>query len=281
MIKEDDAVSEVIGMILMLSITIIVIGSIMLVGMPMIESGKNKAKMDIVANSFLSLQNDIEEVVRGPIWVKDPYSTTNVDRLGPSRETEFELMEGSISVAPNRGNVSKNNASIAYTITVPPSNITYKSDYEEIVYENGAVIRKYEGGDPIMVSDPLINIYDVDGNMTISIHAVTLNGTLSSVGGKGKAWAEVKPQNYTPIIDPDKSSPNSNKTIIKIYSKYPMAWRNFFDLKLKEAGLDGNDYNFSSGTSPLNITINGKSANNTVPDIILSVYESRLNVKVR
>lgn len=280
MIKENDAVSEVIGMILMLSITIIVIGSIMLVGMPMIESGKNKAKMDIVANSFLSLQNDIEEVVRGPIWVKDPYSTTGIDRLGPSRETGFELMQGSISVIPNSGNVSINNQSIIYTVTIPPSNITYNSDYEEIVYDNGAIIRKYEGGDPIMIADPLINIYNVDGNMTISIHAVTLNGTLSSVGGKGKAWVEVRPQNYTPIIDPIKSSPNSNQTIIKIYSKYPVAWRNFFDIKLKEAGLDNNGYNISGGF-PLNIKINGNSTNNTTPDIFLSVYESRLNVKVR
>ena len=280
MIKEDDAVSEVIGMMMMLTITIIVIGSIMLVGMPMIESGKNKAKMDIVANSFLSLQNDIEEVVRGPIWVKDPYNTTNVDRLGPSRETEFELSEGSIGVVGNSRNVSINNKSILYTLTIPPSNITYNSNYEEIVYENGAVIRRYEGGDPIMISDPLMNIYDVDGNTTISIHAITLNGTLSSVGGEGKAWVEVKPQNYTPIIDPAMSYPNSNKTVINIYSKYPEAWRNFFGVKLKEAGLDNNGCNIS-GTSPLNITINGKSTNNTAPDIFLSVYESRLNVKVR
>jgi FlaG/FlaF family flagellin (archaellin) len=280
MIKEDEAVSEVIGMILVLSITIVVIGSILLVGLPMIESGKNRAKMDIVANSFLSLQNDIEEVVRGPIWVKDPYTTTNIDRLGPSRETEFELMEGSISVLPNSNNLTANNQSIIYTITIPPSNITYNSDYEEIVYENGAVIRRYEGGGPLMISDPLINIYDVDGNTTISIHAITLNGTLSSVGGKGKTWAEVKPQNYTPVIDPASSSPISNQTVIKIYSKYPDAWRNFFDVKLKGAGLGNNGYNIS-GIFPLNITVNGNSTNNTIPDIFLSVYESRLNVRVR
>lgn len=280
MIKENDAVSEVIGMILMLSITIIVIGSIMLVGIPMIESGKNKAKMDIVANSFLSLQNDIEEVVRGPIWVQNPYASTNIDKLGPSREAEFELMDGSISVIPNSGNVSIYNQSIIYTVTIPLSNITYNSDYEDIVYENGAIIRKYEGGDPIMIADPLINIYNVDGNMTVSIHAVTLNGTLSSVGGKGKAWVEVRPQNYTPIIDPINSYPNSNQTVIKIYSKYPVAWRNFFGTKLKEAGLDSNSYNIG-GTFPLNIKINGSSTNDTAPDIFLSVYESRLNVKVR
>jgi hypothetical protein len=131
-----------------------------------------------------------------------------------------------------------------------------------------------------MISDPLINIYDVDGNTTISIHAITLNGTLSSVGGKGKTWAEVKPQNYTPVIDPASSSPISNQTVIKIYSKYPDAWRNFFDVKLKGAGLGNNGYNIS-GIFPLNITVNGNSTNNTIPDIFLSVYESRLNVRVR
>lgn len=280
MIKEDDAVSEVIGMTLVMSITIVVIGAIMLVGLPMIESGKNRAKMDIVANSFLSLQNDIEEVVRGPIWIKDPYNTTNIDRLGPSRETEFELMEGGINILPNSNNVTKSNVNIVYTITIPPSNITYVSDYEEIVYENGAVIRRYEGGESLMISEPLINIYNVNGNTTISIHAIILNGTLSSIGGKGKALVDIKPQNYTPVVDPMSPSPISNQTVIKIYSKYPNAWRNFFDVKLKEAGLGSNGYNIS-GKFPLNIKINGSSTNNTVPDIFLSVYESRLNVKVR
>jgi len=36
----------------------------MIAGVPMIESGKSRARMDVAANSFLSLQNDIEEVVR-------------------------------------------------------------------------------------------------------------------------------------------------------------------------------------------------------------------------
>jgi len=71
MIRSEKAVSEVIGMVMILSIMMIVIGAIMLAGVPMIESGKSRARMDVAANSFLSLQNDIEEVVRGPVWVKD------------------------------------------------------------------------------------------------------------------------------------------------------------------------------------------------------------------
>src|SRR5574341_1546879 len=101
MIRSEKAVSEVIGMVLILSIMVIVIGSIMLVGVPMIQASKDRTKMDVAENTFLSLQNDIEEVVRGPIWVEDPLIVKNISVLGPSRETEFELMGGTISVLPN------------------------------------------------------------------------------------------------------------------------------------------------------------------------------------
>lgn len=280
----EDAVSEVIGMVLVLSISMLVIGSIMLVGLPMIESGKNRAKMNIVANSFLFLQNDIEEVVRGPIWIKNPYGVTNVDKLGPSRETKIELMEGSIGVTPNNTDITfvKN---ISDTITIPFNNILYYTDTEMILYENGAVARKYESGEPLMVSEPLINIYNTlsGNNITVSIHAIILNGTLSSVGGKGNAYAEIRPKNYTQIVEPT-GSPNSNQTNIKIYTKYPLIWKNFFDTKLKGAGLVSSNkgsttgYNIS-GTSPLEIEIYGNVNNR--PDIFLSVYESIVDVKVR
>lgn len=282
-IKSEDAVSEVIGMVLVLSISMLAIGSIVLVGLPMIESGKNMAKMDIVANSFLFLQNDIEEVVRGPIWVKNPFNTTNTDRLGPSRETELELMEGALSVISNSANITFLNTT--NTIMITPGNIMYNTDTEEIAYENGAVIRKYESGESIMISYPLISIYDTGGNTTISIHAITLNGTKSSVGGEGKAWAEIRLKNYTQIVEPT-GPPNSNQTNIKIYTRYPNTWKNYFDMKLKGSGLISSNkgsmtgYNIS-GTTPLNIEIYGNVNNRTMPDIFLSVYESMLDVKVR
>src|SRR5574337_271838 len=101
MIRSEKAVSEVIGMVLILSIMIAVIGSIMLVVVPMIQASKDRTKMDVAANTFLSLQNDIEEVVRGPIWVRDPNNITLINGTGASRETEFDLMGGTLSEAPN------------------------------------------------------------------------------------------------------------------------------------------------------------------------------------
>ena len=71
-IESEKAVSEILGMVMLVSIMMLVIGGILLVGVPMMESGKSRARMDVAANSFLSMQNDIEEVVRGPVWIKDP-----------------------------------------------------------------------------------------------------------------------------------------------------------------------------------------------------------------
>jgi len=285
MTDSDDGVSEVLGMILMVSISIIAIGAVMLLGVPMIESGKNRAKMDVAGNSFLTLQNDIEEVVRGPIWVINPYEVTDARGLGPSRETDFELMGGTITVLPNTTNIScmPCNASVGiFNITLPPSNITYQADFETIVYENGAVIRKYEAGDPIMISYPLISIYSTgDNNITISIHAVSLNGTLSSAGGDGKAWVETRLNYYNQTVEPS-GFPNSNKTKITIYSRYPDAWKTFFEEKLKGASLVASkDYNISPNPGKLEVQIYGKASNNITKDIFLSVYESRLDVRVR
>ncbi len=294
MIRSEKAVSEVIGMVMILSIMMLVIGSIMLVAVPMIESGKSRARMDVAANSFLSLQNDIEEVVRGPIWVTDPSGVTNINRLGPSRETEFELMGGTITVLSNKTNVtcSFNNCSKMnvknFSIFFPPSNITYEADNEIIAYENGAVIRQYESGKPLMLSNPLISIYNNGSNgIVISIHAISINGTSSSTGGDGKAYVETRLINYSQIIEPAFSdSPNLNQTNITIYSKYPDAWINFLDGELKDAGLvaapKGNQsgYNISIGKA-LEVQIYGKAPTNQTKDIFLSLYETRLDVKVR
>lgn len=293
MIRSDKAVSEILGMVMLISIMMLVIGGILLAGVPMIESGKSRARMDVASNSFLSMQNDIEEVVRGPIWIKDPSNETNINRLGPSRETEFELMGGMLKVLPNRTNISEKSKTLNitnrtnFTIIIPPSNLTYVADQERIVYENGAVIRKYEGGAPMMLSNPLISIYKIDdNNITISIHAISLNGTLSSVGGDGKAWIETRLVSYNQTIQPNSTTPNANNTYINITSAYPEAWTAFFDEKLQGAGLkkspkwNATGYNIS-GTRPLEIGIYGNWNFGNKNDILLSLYESRLDVKVR
>lgn len=291
MIKSDKAVSEILGMIMVLFIITLVIGTIMLIGVPIIESGKNRAKMDLAANSFLSLQNDIEEVVRGPIWVRNPkdINITNIKLLGPSRETEFELMGGTLSAFSNNTSTSCTNCSrigmTNFTITIFSGNITYQTDTDTIAYENGAVIRKYESGSPLMTSYPLINIYDTGNNITvISMHIVRLNGTSSSAGGSGKAWVDIRPKNYSRVIEPA-SSPNSNQTNIIIFSSYADVWRTFFSDTLNGTGLVPSNgsvpgYNIS-GTYPLNIQIYGKNKDRTISDIFLSVYESVLDIKVR
>ncbi len=292
MLKEEKAVSEVLGMVMILSIMILVIGTIMLVAVPMIDSGKDRARMDVAMNSFLSLQNDIEEVVRGPVWVEDPYQITNINQTGPSRETEFELMGGTLTVFSNSTNVtcmSTNCSTADITIMIPPSNITYSADQDAIVYENGAVIRKYEDGKPLMVSDPLISIYDNgSGGMVVSIHVVSLNGTNSSTAGDGKGWVETRMKSYNQTVEPPGYA-NSIKTNIMIYSTYPDAWKEFFNRKLNGAGLvsspKGNrtGYNISNPSSgmPLEVQIYGKVDDDNSKDIFLSIYESRLDVNLR
>lgn len=288
-IRSESAVSETLGMVLMLSISMTAIAGIMLVGMPMIDSSKTTAKMNVIASSFLSLQNDVGEVIRGPIWILDPNVTTNIN--GPSRESVLDLSDGYLYVSPNTTKAifktyGKNNNN--YNITIPSSSITYKdNNNNEIVYENGAIIRKYVTGSPIMISDPLINIYNIgDGNITVSMHLVTINSSLSSIGGEGEGFVDIRLQRYNAtnpsynetIISTSKT--NSNQTIININSKYPEAWLGFFNKKLQEAiSNNSKSLRYSNYTTPssLKIMINGSMPNST----FLSLYESRLDVNVK
>ena len=276
-IISEKAVSEVLGMVMILSIMMLVIGSILLVGVPMIESGKTRARMDVSTNSFLSMQNDIEEVVRGPIWI--PNDDSGVIGPGPSRETQFELMGGMLSVLPNNQEIKVQDSR---NITIPPSNITYVAGEERIIYENGAVIRKYEDGEAMMVSNPLINIYNTDSsNITVSIHSISLNSTLSSSGGEGKTFVETRLLNYK-----ERLTTNQKYIIINITSEYPEAWEAFFNTTLKNIGLEpqlgGNETGYKiSGTMPLQVRIYGNNPDKNKKDIFFSVVESRLDIKIR
>ncbi len=281
--NSEKAVSEVLGMVMMLSIMMLVIGSILLVGVPMIESGKSRARMDVGMSSFLSMQNDIEEVVRGPIWIVDPHNVSDTTGLGPSRETEFELMGASLTVRPNTANLTYSITNRSeFNITIAPGNVSYNADDETLNYENGAVIRKYESPTALMLSDPLINIFDNGaGSTVISIHAIWINGSFSSTGGDGKGSAQIRLRNYNQTIEPAGMTSNSNVTILRIFSKYPETWMNFFDEKLRDAKLTQPDGYTMTGENPLIIRINGSNTNKSKPDIFLSVYESRIDVKVR
>jgi hypothetical protein len=190
-------------------------------------------------------------------------------------------MGGMLSVLPNTSNISQIPDPNNWKIEIPPSNITYAQGYERIVFENGALIRKYEDGVSIMESNPLINIYNTgDGNITLSIHAIILNGTLSSTSGEGNAWIETRYISYNQTIPPS-PVPNTNAVFLSIPTNYPEAWEDFFDKKLQDAGLRPNiEYIRGRDNIHVNIQING-TQNGPNPDIFLSLYESRLDVKIR
>jgi hypothetical protein len=285
MIRSTKAVSEVLGRMLILTTMMIVIGLVMVAGVPMIDSAKHTAKMDVAVNSFLSLQNDIEEVVRGPIWVQDPSNITDITGTAPSREAEFELMEGTLSEFPSSTNLICTENEGEYTINISTGTIEYWSGYEFIVYENGAVMRMYSSGTPIIVSDPLINIYNSGKNYTIvSIHAINLTGTVSSTAGESKAWVEIRLKYYNQTIE-STGAPNSNQTNILIFSEYPGAWSEFFDKELSGAGLSagnkGNPTGYNiSGTMPMEVQIYGMDIDKDKHDIFLSVYDSGVDLEI-
>jgi len=75
------------------------------------------------------------------------------------------MMGGTLSVVPKATtymilNITYNASNIPVNYTIGIGEITFKTNTEEIGYENGALMRKYEAGKSLMFSNPLISIYN-------------------------------------------------------------------------------------------------------------------------
>lgn len=260
----EEAVSEVIGMVLILSITVTSIGIIMLVGVPMINSAKEQAKAQVALTSFEVLQTDIEEVVRGPL-----------NFTSPARITEISLSEGSMTVEAGTGTFQVSNESFNFT-TINPGRISFKSGPITTVYENGAVIIQYQaGGNSTMNAKPLFHIYKTDeSNISIVLHLINITGTNSSIGGGGRVEVKTRHQDFNSTL----SGANTRNVTINITSDYQDAWERYFREKLEDTQMS-EGANFTITLSPLSITIYN-DINKTEPDIYLNIYQNDIDVRV-
>ena len=89
-VQDNNGVSPVIGIILILSIVTVSIAIIYTSGVPFIDSAKQNTQFTSARNSFTVLHNDILEVANGP-----------VTGAGTGRITKINLGSGVISVEPN------------------------------------------------------------------------------------------------------------------------------------------------------------------------------------
>ena len=198
-------VSEVVGYLLILSITVCIISVIYAGGMPIIEQTRENAAFKSMENSFIAMQKSIKKVAFGQ---------------SPSRSFKLNLAKGSVSTKRIAGNITIIGS--FGSSSLPFGSIEYTLGSRKIIYENGAVI-EYSPGGSIIISEPPIFFANCTGKPHILISVINISGDFSAGGGTTEMFFH---QNDPIYIVYNRSL---NSVNISIRSSYAEAWSRFLN----------------------------------------------------
>ncbi|MCD6386803.1 MAG: type IV pilin N-terminal domain-containing protein [Methanophagales archaeon] len=196
-------VSEVVGYLLILSITVCIISVIYAGGMPIIEQTRENAAFKSMENAFIAMQKSIKKVAF---------------RQSPSLSFKLNLAKGSVSTKKVAGNITIIENSSHH---IDFGSIEYTLGSRKIIYENGAVI-EYSPGGSIIISEPPIFFANYTGKTHIFISVINVSGDFSAGGGT----TEMLFHQNDPIIVYNCSL---NFVNISIRSSYAEAWSRFLN----------------------------------------------------
>ncbi len=260
LLGDRSGVSPVIGMILILSIVVVSIGIIYTTGIPFIDSIKYTTQVSNAKNSFSVLQNDVLEIINGP-----------VTGAGMGRITKVKMGGGSIFVEPQNTEIQISYSGSSNPVTAVPGTISYKYKSRSVVFENGATISKYSTGS-FMEIDPLIYASDLgSGNIGLMIHIINVTGENSSIGGEGTGKIRTSFEGRGNLYSGEVNSVN-----ITISSQNDDSWGRYFNDTLSNAGLDSSDFSVDQSDGNVEIEIDVGSGNY----IQLSIYETKILARV-
>jgi len=261
LLKDRSGVSPVIGMILILSIVVVSIGIIYTTGIPFIDSIKYTTQVSNAKNSFSVLQNDVLEIINGP-----------VTGAGMGRITKVKMGGGSIFVEPQNTEIQISYSGSNNPVTAVPGTISYKYKSRSVVFENGATISKYSTGS-FMEIDPLIYASDLgSGNIGLMIHIINVTGTNSSIGGEGTGKIRTSFEGRGNLYSGEVNSVN-----ITISSQNDDSWGRYFNDTLLNAGLASSDFSVDQSDGNVEIEIDVSGSGNYIQ---LSIYETKILARV-
>ncbi|MFP4655298.1 MAG: type IV pilin N-terminal domain-containing protein [Methanohalobium sp.] len=244
-VKSNDAVSSVIGIVLILGITMISISAMMVYSYPTINELEDNAKALRVEQGLTVLDSRTSKVALG----ESPTQTTDISIMGGTisvdgntedyNESKMVVIStdidadwyndfkkvrhqwGSWDNFTNESGFIKSNCSLG--------SIEYTKNNRKIAYEGGGVWSKYPEGNAIMVSPPEFHY----NGETLTLPLMKINGE-SSVSGSGKVSLSVSSDNMPMVLYPNTTSDNnrtnplkSDKIFVYIKSKYYKAWADY------------------------------------------------------
>jgi hypothetical protein len=171
LLRSEKAVSEVVGQVFILSLTIVGVAAITLFGVPSIYRLEDMADVRATEQAFTAMDSRVSSVIIGD----SPMKSINVNLGG-----------GILTVVPNstgrESYIVIKSANNTFNITIPMGKLEYTLGDRIVAYEGGGVWSKYPSGGSIMLSPPE---FHYDGR-TLTLPVPTITGN-ASISGKGAA----------------------------------------------------------------------------------------------
>lgn len=215
----EKAASEIIGHVIILSITIIGISMITLYGVPAIYTLQDTANVRNVEQAFTVLDSRASRAILG----ESPLQITNINLGG-----------GTLLIEPNSTGkesymVIKSQNGTFVPITIPMGRLKYQLEDRIVAYEGGGVWSKYPTGS-LMISPPEFHYNGV----TLTLPVINISGS-TSTGGKGVTGVFFR-RNAPVVLYPNSNFANrtnpvngniSGKIYVNITSDFYDAWADY------------------------------------------------------
>jgi len=203
LIDADNAVSDIVGFMLILSIMIISLAMITLYAHPILDKSKDDIYFSNMEQSFSLLHSDTSDIASGRSTIKT---------------RDLNIANAHMSFDPDSTNISisfPTGAPILYSA----GRIEYDIKDRKVCLENGALLSSYGTGS-IVINEPFIY---TDGETTV-INLVQLDGPAFSIGGEGIVRI-IQQKNFTEsLVYPDPQNLN-----ITINSQYANGWATYLE----------------------------------------------------
>jgi len=239
--KDERAVSETVGFIIIFGIVMAGIGLVTLYGYPALLNQQAAANIGNMEKNLLVLQSDVSTLAYKSV----PYKEISMQVSGgvlsvvkpPISSLDHSFSIRIINSAGPAGPIDE-------TIIFPSGEIQFTTDSGEVIVllQNGAVV-KWQSGGSVMLSDPRWFIDTAtDGTKTIVMTLIQVDSVDSlATSGISNIQLSAEPLILTGYTSNFIEFPiTSNKYTIRIKPPvaYPKAWTNYFDdpLEMTQVG---------------------------------------------
>ncbi len=221
--RNDAAVSETVGFILMFSIVILSMSMIYILGYPILQKHIESSVFENAQQSFIVLQSDMKRVAFEQV---------------PVKTMKIKLHSSTLSI-DNRSSILINyfyDDGTGHSHFYNTGEVEFTKDEKVLTYENGGVWAKQPPSGAIMVSKPPIYTGKLNNTNMTTIGVVNINGR-HSTGGNGITSITMQ-HNTSDLITPQEEV----DVTVQINSVYASQWARYLD----ENGFDIINFNSSS-----------------------------------